>query len=384
MSDKNTKMLKVLHCADIHLDSPFSGLDIERSEIRQNELRGTFTSMMLYAKTQKADLVLIAGDLFESGFASKKTVSIITEQFAKMPECKFVISPGNHDPYLEGSVYDTCTFPENVYIFDSEELSCFTFEDIGVDVYGWAFTSASLMHSPLANKRADDTGRLKLLCAHCDITSPISKYGPVTVKDIAEFGLDYAALGQVHRTDGIEKIGETYYGYSGCPEGRSFDEPGIGGAYFLTVKRDSEADNADFDINRVKFSRRRYETEQIDITGTADLNEVEKKLVKRISERKYGADTILRVQFTGTVSPDLSRIESLKNDLHGLFMLEVEDKTLPLFDDVHLSEDMTVRGELYRYLLPILKEGDVREREVASMALKYGLAALERLNITDF
>lgn len=374
--------VKILHCGDIHLDSPFSRLDLERSEIRQNELRGTFTSMMLYARTQGADLVLIAGDLFESGFASKKTVAIITEQFAGMPDCKFVISPGNHDPYTAGSVYATCKFPDNVYIFDSEELSCFTFDDIGADIYGWAFTSPSYYRSPLMGKRSDDTGRLKLLCAHCDITSPISKYCPLTVKDLTDFGFDYAALGHVHTASGIERSGNTYYGYSGCPEGRSFDEPGMGGAYFVTVSRgDGEPD---INVNRVKFSRRRYETERIDITGAADLVEARAKLSARISEKKYGSETILRAIFEGSVAPSLSGIESLAAQFENLFMLEVIDKTLPVFDGGKLAQDMTVRGELYRYLLPVLSEGSAREREVASMALRYGLAALDGINITDF
>ena len=48
-----------------------------------------------------------------------------------------------------------------------------------------------------------------------------------------------------------------------------------------------------------------------------------------------------------------------------------------------LEKDMTMRGELYRELLPLLTGGSAEERATASAALKMGLAALEGRNITD-
>ena len=62
--------LKLLHAADIHLDSPFSGLDSRSAEARRNELRSAFTSMMTYARKADTDLVLLSGDLFPGLFGS--------------------------------------------------------------------------------------------------------------------------------------------------------------------------------------------------------------------------------------------------------------------------------------------------------------------------
>ena len=64
-------------------------------------------------------------------------------------------------------------------------------------------------------------------------------------------------------------------------------------------------------------------------------------------------------------------------------MLEIDDKTSPTFDGGLLERDMTMRGELYRELLPILTGGTPEERATASAALKLGLAALEGRNITE-
>ena len=129
-------MPKIIHAADIHLDAPFSLFDVQKAQVRKNELRGAFTSMILYAKTEKADMVIISGDLFDSGFATKETMALITSQFASLPECKFVIVPGNHDPITPRSPYKKEVFPPNVYIFEDEKISKFSFDDIGVDVYG--------------------------------------------------------------------------------------------------------------------------------------------------------------------------------------------------------------------------------------------------------
>ena len=44
-------MIKFLHCADLHLDSPLSALDLQKAEVRRNEMRASFTSITLYAAT---------------------------------------------------------------------------------------------------------------------------------------------------------------------------------------------------------------------------------------------------------------------------------------------------------------------------------------------
>ncbi|MEE1358178.1 MAG: metallophosphoesterase, partial [Clostridia bacterium] len=130
--------IRILHTGDVHLDSPFSRLGSEKGAIRRRELRGVFTSMMLYAKTQKADIVLISGDLFDVGFAGEETVSLIIKEFAKAPECKFVISAGNHDPYTELSVWAQCKWPDHVHIF-KKEYECIVLEELGCRVHGGAF-----------------------------------------------------------------------------------------------------------------------------------------------------------------------------------------------------------------------------------------------------
>ena len=136
-------MVRIIHTGDIHLDSPFSGLDVKRAEIRKNELRAAFVTMMSYAKKNAVDIVLIAGDLFDSEYVTRETVALIVREAKNCP-AEIFIAAGNHDPISETSVYvKEGIFPENVHIFSGEELEKVSLDRLGVDVYGYSFCSKS-------------------------------------------------------------------------------------------------------------------------------------------------------------------------------------------------------------------------------------------------
>ena len=371
-----------MHIADVHLDSPFSRLSLEKAEIRRREQRGVFTSMMMYAKSKKTDIVLIAGDLFDVGYASEQTLDIITREFEKAPECKFVISAGNHDPYSARSAYKLRKFPDNVYIFASSELSRFTFDDIGVDVYGWSFTSDTLDANPLEGKMAEKTGNIPLLCAHCDTSVSSSKYAPVHESDIERFGAVYSALGHIHRGDGIKKLPTgAVYGYSGCPSGRSFDECGVGGAYVADVELTEEGrliTNVSFE----PFSVSTYESEHLDMTGVMTEEEAKVRIRAFVSDKEYGKNTSLRLTLGGLTGSDTGSFTDLSAEELGLFSLEIRDKTSPTYDHARFMTDMTVRGAFYRVLAPMLESEDEEQRRIAADALRVGFAALDGSDIT--
>ena len=365
-----TKMIKILHCADLHLDSPFSLDDIQKSEVRRAELRGAFTSMMLYAKTEGVDIMLMAGDLFDSEYASRDTAALLTREFASNPGCRFVIAPGNHDFYSSESVYARVDFPDNVYIFDSDKLTYFSFDELDTDVYGYAFTSPSMRVNPFAGRRPKNPARLNLLCAHGDIGVPTSPYCPISTDDIRDSGFDYIALGHVHNTHGIERFGNTYYGYSGCLEGRDFGETGHKGAVLAALEK--------LPSGELRFSKRRYEIERLNASGCAAESEVAARLARLIAEKKYGSDTALRVFIEGGVLPSLELSEKrLAQSAQGLFFLEVIDNTLPMADAGTLESDPTIRGVVYSKLLPKLRDGSPEERETAARALRLIMDALD-------
>jgi len=98
-------MLKILHTGDIHLDTPFSRLDARRGEIRRGELRTSFISMMQYAKENGVDMILIAGDLFDSEYVTRESMALLTREFSRFGK-PVVIAPGNHDCIAPGSIWE--------------------------------------------------------------------------------------------------------------------------------------------------------------------------------------------------------------------------------------------------------------------------------------
>lgn len=368
-------MPKILHVGDIHLDSPFSLLDVEKSQARRNELRGTFTSIMMYAQMKNADVVIIAGDLFDSEFVTKETVNLIISQFEANPRCRFVITPGNHDPATAKSVYLKTAFPENVYIFKSENVEKIYFEDIGVCVWGYAYVEEKYEKNPLEKRIELDKTKINILAAHTDINNKNSTYAPMKEWDFAVCGFDYAALGHIHAGGSVEKTGDTYYAYCGCPEGRSFDECGVKGGIFIDAEKKDGVFKANFELPR--FCKKRYERAEADVSGMTTREQALAAIKKAVTENGYGRDTLLRIRLGGVVSPQASfDAESITAEEAGVFYLEAEDRTLPLLDYDELMNDITIKGALFRELLPRLESGDEQEKRVASLALKYALAAL--------
>jgi len=374
-------MIKFLHCADLHLDSPLASLDLRRAEVRRNELRAALTSLTFWARTNKIDFLLISGDLFDSAYVSRDTVALLQREFASLGDCRVIIAPGNHDPYTAQSYYRRADFPENVYIFDSPELSCFDFPDKNTTVYGWAFTSDAMERAPLAGFTTENTTRINLLCAHADLDAA-SRYAPVTSRELAACGFDYAALGHQHSHGGIIPLGGGYAAYSGCLEGRGFDETGIKGAVLGAAEKE---DGLKFAAKMVRFCKRHYEVETLDISGAASNADAANKIAALLTERGWGDDCALRVRLIGEVSGDCRLAPAfLAERFAQMFLLEVIDETIPAADAGKLADDPTLAGAFYRSLSGLLRSDDAETREIASLAMRYGLNALQGGDMIDF
>ncbi len=365
-------MIKIFHTADLHLDSPFSSLSPMQSEERRAGLRKTFRRMMDFAAGAAVDLVLIPGDLFDSSYISRDTTDVLSECFRAV-SCPVVISPGNHDPYTPGSIYASGKLPENVYIFKTETPSSFDFPEIGVCVYGSAFTRDRYENSVLASIFSLPENRINILCQHGDTGSLLSQKAPLSPRDIAYKGFTYAALGHIHVPPEPVVIGNTTVAYPGCPEGRSFDEPGFGSALLVTIEDKKTS------LEPIRFSERRYMVEELDITGASDDSHVVEKIRHLTSSRGYGSETALRINLVGEVGmnyrPDTSALaQACAADL---YLLEIRERTLPCFDASYLESDLSLRGAFYRILAEKMRSGDEYTRRAAAEALRVGFAALD-------
>jgi len=376
-------MVKILHCADIHLDSAFVCGDARKSVVRKNELYSSFSSMMTYAKNNSVDIVLISGDLFDSENVTRETASLLQREFADNPDCRFVIAPGNHDPFTENSIYSKTDFPPNVFIFKSTNVSHFSFDELNCDVYGYAFTSSCLNYNPFKGVKPQLNSRINIMCAHGDMLSNTSDNCPITVQDIKDSGFDYVALGHIHAGGAVQKTDDTYYAYSGCLEGRDFGECGYKGAILGTFEKEKCELKAEF--KPLRFSKRRYEIEKLNISGAKGIADILPALKAVIDLKNYGTDTLLRVILEGDTAPDFVISDSsFQTVAERLFYLEIVNKSRPLFDLSNLENDPTIRGAFYAELKMQLMSEDEEEREKAYAALKYGLSALGGSNVIDF
>lgn len=369
--------VKIFHCADLHLDSPFSLSTPAQAEQRRTELRSSFTSAMLIAKQEKVDLFFISGDMFDSEYVTRDTVELVVNELGSFPSCRFFISPGNHDPYNDVSPYKTIAFPSNVHIF-GESKECVSIPELGVNVYGVGFTSMSYMSSPVIMYGQLDSEMINILVCHGDTTSPMSKDGPITKTEIASSGFDYIALGHIHAPSGVLREGNTCYAYPGCLEGRSFDEPGYHGALIGTV------DKGDVNLRQIRLSRRRYESTAVDVSGAFTKSMAIDMIRSKI--RPYGNDTSIRVYVTGTVAePYIITPNEIGRGSEYPYKIEIIDSTVPRIDFTAFEKDTTLKGMFYSDMNKKLESSDPESDEYNTLltALKYGITALSDRSISD-
>lgn len=371
-------MVKVFHCADIHLDSPFSLFSPREAEKRRIELRAAFTSALMFARDRKADLFLISGDLFDSEYVTRDTRELLVREFAKCGDMKIFISPGNHDPLTVGSLYEAAEFPENVHVFGSER-EVVHLDELGVDVYGFGYTSKNCLSSPVVGWNGLDSSRINILVCHGDMTGASSVTGPITRSEIGNSGFDYIALGHIHKPSGLQCENGVYYAYPGCIEGRGFDELGYKGAMFGTL----EKGNAD--LKNYRFSKSRYEEITVDISGADE--KIEALEVIRNAIRFYTDDTALRLNLVGELKNAFLILDSeIGKGCEYPYYIEIKDKTTLLPDFGKLEQENTLKGIFYRKITAEMQEKDPESEEykILSLALKYGIAALNDRSVSDY
>ncbi len=367
--------MKFLHTGDLHLDSAFCASSPTEANARRQRQREVLKKIFNTAKEEDCDMVLIAGDLFDTSFVTPETRELCIKLFSEF-EKPVIISPGNHDPFVEGSFYKSALLPENAYVFSSFELQYFDFPELNTTVAGFAFTDAVMFKNPLeyADARRENE-RVLLLCAHADLDTPTSRYAPIFTSDIEKQGFDYAALGHIHNIP----QGTSHIRYCGFPEGRSFDEQGDGGVLIVTADGVQEPL-----VERKIISDICYLSETLSVNGMS-AQEIHDKINTRLKEIADNGRCALRIELMGILSTDdLTDISSIEQSRpKNIISLEIINSALCIPDRERLEKDITLRGEFYRSLRDKLMSEDREERRTALTALKIGLCAIDGKDFTD-
>ena len=360
--------LKILHAADFHLDTPFEGLPEEKTRQRRTEQRMLLLSLAELARSERVDLILLPGDLVDGEKVFFETENAMARAFGSVA-CPVVIAPGNHDCFTQNSIYSRTKLPDNVYIFKKNEIECLEFDEIGARVFGAAFTdrySRPLLESFHAERYP---GTLNLLCLHGEVDVRESRYNPVSSRQLAESGIDYAAFGHIHKGSGLLKAGDTYYAWPGCPEGRGFDETGARFVNIVEIDRDSR----EVALRKASIARRRYEILDVDISGAEPILAIHSVLPDDTQNDIYRI--ILKGETDGSADAAM-----LRNSLEGLFFhLQIRDETVLARDIWEKAGNDTLRG----LFLARMKErydsaANEEERSGTEQAARWGLAALDK------
>lgn len=357
-------MLKLLHAADFHLDAPFAALPPDRAAARRAEQRELLGRLADAARREQADLVLLAGDLLDGGETYYETTRALMGALGSIP-VPVVIAPGNHDFYSPRSPYAALSWPENVHIFRESALTALPFPNLGCVVHGTAFTGPFRDDDPLAGFAAPDDGQIHLGVIHGDVGGR-GRYAPIDPRSVEESGLSYLALGHIHARSAPRRAGSTWWAYPGCPEGRGFDETGEKGALLVTLE------GGEVQSEFLPLALRRYEILTVDVTG-ADPADALLAALPEGRERD-----VFRILLTGEADGvDCHRLAELAAP--HFYSVTARDNTRPVRDLWDRLEEDSLTGLFLREMKGKLAEAaDPAGRETLELAVRFGLAALER------
>ena len=359
-----SRPLRIVHGADFHLDAPFAALPPEKAVQRRGEQRQLLHRLATLVNRSQADLVLLSGDLFDGGELYGETLDALVQALSAM-NAQVFLAPGNHDYWTPHSVYAR-HWPSHVHIFTEPEIERVNLPELGCSVYGSAFTGPSREDRALQGFRVPDDGKLHLMVLHGDVAAE-SRYGPVPPEDLAESGLDYVALGHVHTCSGLQRAGNTFWAYPGCPEGRGFDETGDKGVLCGVV----EPGRAEMTF--VPLCQRRYLVREVDITGSDPAQALAAALP---AEKSPDFCRIVLTGERGEAPLDLAALTALAAPRYETVSLRDRTRLRRALWD--RAEENTLTGlflqEMRRRLDAAATE---EERERVELAVRFGLAALE-------
>lgn len=357
--------MKFVHIADMHFDIPFTSLNNKEDlgEKRRIEQRNAFKKVIEYIKMNHVEYLFIAGDLYEHDYVRKSTIDYISKMFDEIPNTKIFITPGNHDPYIKNSYYDTYEFGENVYIFRNSRIE--KYEDENVNIYGMAFTEFSMEESPLEKITLPFSSKPNILVSHCDLNGSKDKegfsYNPILESKLNSLGFDYVALGHIHKNN-LDNTNKIYY--PGSTISLGFDELGEHGMIVGEMERGNvnikfeRLDDRKFEEIELKVDEFSSKEDLIDRILNLSLDDMDLYKLILVGKRNFEINT-----------REILRVVSREN------ILKVKDCTKINYDLNELSKQKNLKGIFIKEVLEMYNNGLCTEEEYQK-AIEIGLEAM--------
>ncbi len=368
--------MKIIHTADVHLDSKLNRHFGDRqAKERRDELLITFRKMVKYAADEGVEAILIAGDLFDVPRISATARNGVLAAIQDNPEISFFYLRGNHDAdaFLQDVKDRLGELPENLKLFSKEWTS---YELTGADGSGVVITGAEMdaeNKGKLAASLVLDQGKLNIVMLHGQEVETAGKRDAevIPLREYKNRGIDYLALGHVHAPK-LEKLdARGQYAYCGCLEPRGFDECGPRGFYMLNVGPDGI--RAEF----VRFAKRL--TWELPVDVSEDLtSEDALGSVRRAAEAAgISENDMVKVVLEGEsdLSAEFDEKYMAKALEEAFYFVKVVDKSVPKVDYESFQYDASLKGEYVRRIKAATAAGEIGEDRAAAM-IKLGIELL--------
>lgn len=353
------KVMKILHCADIHLESKLGALSHNLALMRRDEILQSFCNLAKQAQQNGFGAFVVAGDLFEGSDVSPSTKRALIDAFCSAPDVRFFILTGNHDQSAFGEDFAR-RLPKNVTLFGEGINSCVV-EDVcfvGVDL-----TTVSQQQILDFDWQRE---YYNVLICHGDVGKR-SEYGAIDLDAFFDKPIDYFALGHIHSYS-KEPAGRGFAVYSGCLEPRGYDETGLKGF----VRIDTGVLNRQESISFVPYSKRIAYELKLDVSDCNGKTQIVDKAKQVLSALEISPLDMVEFYLVGSVAEDCVFSElTVKQELQPLlFDVKVKNKTKVKVDLDSLMATPSLKAEFLKLA------NEIENEELRDVVIRYGLNAL--------
>lgn len=363
--------MRIIHCADLHLDSALTThLDKYRANKRRKELLDSFRRMMVYASENDVSAVIIAGDLFDSETVSAGTVSIVLGEISRYRDVEVYYLKGNHDP--GNHIFDGKNIPENLHLFGSE-WTYYILSDVVLSGVVLDNENCNRIYETLDISESD----INIVVLHGQERNyrVAQNSEDICLECLRDRGIDYLALGHIHKPKRAKLDHRGIYAYAGCLEGRGFDECGEHGFWLLDIDELNRTIASEF----ISFAYRRSYEIDVDITGVEDNQETADLIAERLytamgEEAVSSEKNLIRISLVGEVDVESEiDIEYLTRQFEDSFYyFEIVNRTKQRVDVYKYMHDSTLKGEFVRMVL-----GQNLSDEDKAAVIQTGIRALD-------
>jgi len=311
-----------VHCADLHLDSPFEGIHAAAPPIAAVLREATFTAfdrIIDLAIVEAVDFIIVAGDVHDAENRSLRAQLRFRDALRKAGEAglRCFIAHGNHDPLSGWEA--RLTMPAEAQRFGGQSVECFTVERRGATlahICGISYPVRDVTANLASGFRRDPEAPFAIGVLHCNVGGDPNhdNYAPCGLEDLAAAGMDYWALGHIHARKIMRDQGPCIV-YPGNPQGRSRREMGPRGCYLVRVDGARRITPTFVATDVV-----RWFMEDLDIAGLSSWDDLLDELSRVQEEVRAGAEgraVILRLNLTGRgeLHRELAKRIDLERDL---------------------------------------------------------------------